>query len=559
MPQVLYVGADDEISDVIEAVRRSSDNAVALVLPDDAKVFQTPLNLKLLAQFTASAEKQTSLITGDSRMQRLGHDQGFTTYASVQAYERGIEVVRPHDDGGLADAPSGKTQDVSPKQPVAPPVVAKPGRTGDKRRAQLYGGIGVAVIGLLAVIFISPSATITLTVAATPVADTNPIQGGTAAPAAGQNDYVQTQIVTAQETNSFQANPTGTQQIPATAASGAVVLESRLSGTAVFSSSSPNGPIPQGYQFQTSSNPPIIFAATQDTDVTIPPGNGSGGYGQPSNPIPVADITQEAKGNVAAGAIDAWGPGQDPCSSSKNKCSPGDLKVINLAPTTGGADAKTVGTAQSSDIQNWNSQVNTIKQQLTPKIQSDMKSRANGRVFALSATDDPQNTGLPPVSCALNPQLPTEGAQFSATKITVTCQASGVTYSLSDVRQQVLHDLNATKPQNEQLVTDNCQIPTPATSQVSPDGTIALTFSGSGVTCFSTPPVQGESLKSQLACKSPDDAKQLLQDANNRRLQNIDIAQHPFGLFFLPCLSSRISVNVSYLQTQPPSAATPTP
>jgi hypothetical protein len=558
MPQVLYVGAEDEISDVIESVRRSEDDTVALVLPSDAKVFQTPLNLKLLSQFATSAEKKTALISGDHRLQRAGHDQGFPMYASVQAYERGIEVVRPHDDGGIADAPTGAVQDVSAKQPPVPPVVSKPpGSSGDRRRARLYAGIGVAVVGLLALLFISPSATITLTVAATPLSDTQPIQGGTTAPTAGQTNYVQTQIVTSQKSDTFQANPTGTQQLPATAAQGQVVIATDLPAEALFTSAKGNQITASNTQFQTSGSSPITFGPNQGTDVTVPAGSGPNQFGGWSNPIPVADMATESKGNVSAGSISVWP--ENPCTDPKNNCKPSDFKITNLSATTGGADQKTVGTAQGSDLQGWNNQVNSLKQKLTPQVQSDMKSKANGRTFALTATDDPQNTGLPTVSCALNPALPSEGAQFSATTITVTCQASGVTYSMSDVRNQVAQELNTKKPQNEQLATDKCSIPTPQASQVSPDGTIALNFSGSGVTCFSTPPVQGEQLKSQLACKSPDDAKQLLQDANSRRLQNIDIAQHPFGLFFLPCLSGRISINISYLQTQPPSATSPTP
>jgi len=557
MPQVLYVSAEDEISDVIESVRRSDDNTVALVLPAEAKVFQTPLNLKLLSQFATSAEKKTALITGDSRLQRAGHDQGFPMYASVQAYERGIEVVRPHDDGGLADAPTGAVQEVSAKQPPTPPVVAKPsGGSGDRRRAQLYAGIGVAVVGLLALLFISPSATITLTVAATPLSDTEPIQGGTTSPATGQTNYVQTQIVSSQKSDTFQANPTGTQQLPATAAQGTLYFSTDLAAPVTLT-------VASGDLFLTNGNPAITFGAPQATTITVPAGGGggSGKFGAASQQgVVVVDQTAEAKGNVPASTVMTIPASENPCGGTPG-CSLSDFKVFfqgSSAPT-GGADAKTVGTAQSSDLQGWNSQVTTLKQKLTTQVQSDLKSKASGRIFALTTTDDPQNTGLPTVSCALNPALPSEGAQFSATTITVTCQASGVTYSMDDVRNQVFQELNTKKPQNEQLATDKCSVPTPQASQVSPDGTVALNFSGSGVTCFSTPPVQGQQLAGQLACKSPDDAKQLLQDANSQRLQNIDIAQHPFGLFFLPCLSSRISVSVSYLQTQPPSATTPSP
>jgi hypothetical protein len=482
-------------------------------------------------------------------------------FASVQAFERGIEVVRPHDDAGIANAATGQNQgvDSQPPPPLAP-VAKRPGKSGDKRRAQLYVGIGIAVVGLLLLLFVTPSATIILTVAATPLTDTEPIQGSTAAPTAGETNYVQTQVVTSQKSDSFQANPTGSQQLPASAAAGEVFFATDLT--------SPTISIPSGDIFQTADSPPIQFVTQQATTVGPLPSGGGPGSGQfgawSTQAVHVVDQNPEAKGNVAANKITVLP--EDPCTAPAgqppippSQCSPSDFKITNLSPTSGGADARTVGTAQSSDLQGWNSQVNTLEQQLTSQVQSDMKSKADGRVFAVTTNDGSQNTGLPAVSCALNPQLPAEGAQFSATTVTVTCQASGVTYSMSDVRNTVFQELSTSKPENEQLATNSCNIPTPQTSQVSADGTIALNFSGSGVTCFSTPPIQGAQLKSQLACKSPDDAKQLLQDANNGRLQNVEIDQHPFGLFFLPCLSARISVSVSFLQTQPPSAVTPTP
>src|ERR1700676_4298312 len=95
MPAVVIARADDEIVDLIDRVRSSADPDVGLVVPGSSRALQTPLNVRLLAQFSNQSGRRTPLVTGDPRLQQLARASGVQVYGSVLAFERGIELAGP--------------------------------------------------------------------------------------------------------------------------------------------------------------------------------------------------------------------------------------------------------------------------------------------------------------------------------------------------------------------------------------------------------------------------------------------------------------------------------
>src|SRR6202043_2609783 len=100
MPAVVIARADDEIVDLIDRVRSSADPDVGLVVPGSSRALQTPLNVRLLAQFSNQSGRRTSIVTEDPRLQQLARASGLQVYGSVLAFERGIELAGPR--GGAA-------------------------------------------------------------------------------------------------------------------------------------------------------------------------------------------------------------------------------------------------------------------------------------------------------------------------------------------------------------------------------------------------------------------------------------------------------------------------
>src|ERR1700680_4401335 len=107
MPQVIYTEQSEEIVELVDRVRKAPENEVALVLGAGAVGLQSPLNVRLLRQLGTRAGKTVSIISGDPYIQELSRVGGLATYASVPAFERGIQTVRSHADEGAAFGAAG--------------------------------------------------------------------------------------------------------------------------------------------------------------------------------------------------------------------------------------------------------------------------------------------------------------------------------------------------------------------------------------------------------------------------------------------------------------------
>src|ERR1700676_1740392 len=209
MPQVIYADAGDEIVDLIDRVRNSSDAAVALVLGARTVGVQTPLNVRLLRQMGTQAGKTVSVISGDPYIQELSRVGGLPTYASVPAFERGIQTVRAHADdavygeGGAAapGAAGGLAPPLPPSPPLRPGATAPAaaggrGRLAGRRRPLYFVAAGLVLLGLILFLVVAPSAKVSITLTGTPLSVSPTIQGSPTPSAAGAADHILTSVVT---------------------------------------------------------------------------------------------------------------------------------------------------------------------------------------------------------------------------------------------------------------------------------------------------------------------------------------------------------------------------
>ena len=595
MAQTLIAAQNDEIADLINLVRSASDPDVGLVLPSGSTALQTPLNARLLSQFSKRTGRRTAIVSSDPRVQEMARANGFRVYSSVPAYERGIEafVSRPPAVGNGTPAPIGPTGEmaalvaaatasgpppappgagpaVSPlatpfaspqtdtPAPPAPPLrrppltsrATPPASFFHRHHRALYAAGGVAaLIGLLLFFILSPSATITVTLAGAPLSVNPTIQGTTDPTAAKAGDHILTQVLSATGTGNFTASPTGQKTLPATAASGTIAVQ--FSGN-----TSPNGvlgQIPQGTQFQNSDGS-IVFKATQDVTLCYPaPGQTTCGSVPGNNAVPVQDQLPEAKGNVAPGTLTSWP--KDPCNPANNpsnnafgnyqpECFDKSgtehdyFSVGNPSAMTGGADEKQVTTASASDLTNWQNQVQSVENNLTSQVNAQLQSQASGRSFAV----DPSNGGKS-LTFDVKPQLPSADQQFASTGITITASAKAVVYNPQDPQKNMLADIKAQVSQGDQLGTDSFK-PSPCqVTQADVDGTVILSCSATG---FSQPIIDLNGLRGQLAGKNPGDANKIIQGKVDK-VQDVEVTEFPFKLWYLPFSSSRITINERFV------------
>ncbi|MGD0195648.1 MAG: hypothetical protein ABSC35_12395, partial [Candidatus Dormibacteria bacterium] len=319
MPAVVIAKADDEIADLIDRVRASADLDVGLVVPASSRALQTPLNVRLLAQFSNQSGRRTSIVTEDSRLQQLARASGLQVYGSVPAFERGIELSGPRVGGGaigrgavasgVGIGAAAAVLEPPPAPPPAPPPLtapapvaprleprrvitqippAKPSRGWDRGRLLYIAGAAVAIIGVLLFMTLAPSAKITITIDATPLSVSPTIQGSPSTASATLPDHVLTGIVTSTAQSSFQAAPSGTLNVPAVAATAKVV----------FSTDNPNGyqfSLPAGNEIEPAGGGSPVFAVVTTTYICIGPNGGA----------PPSNVCNGSKPNATASVSDA--------------------------------------------------------------------------------------------------------------------------------------------------------------------------------------------------------------------------------------------------------------
>ena len=556
MPQVIYTEPSDEIVDLVDKVRTSSDSEVALVIGAATAGLQTPLNVRLLRQLGTGAGKTVSVISGDPYIQELSRVGGLPTYASVPAFERGIQTVRPHPDEGPLAAPAaaavgGASGLIAPLGPPPPPSrVAAAGtaaagarsRLAGRRRPLYFVAAGLAIVGLILFLVVAPSAKVTITLAGTQVSANPTIQGSPAPASAGQADHIVTSVVTSDQSAQFTATPTGKQPVATTAATTSLTFVSRFKHSqAYFLVVNPTE------RFDTADNPPIefVYNGPQQIQITFPANDGTQ-YQAGSPVVPVQAATAGARANlVPPNAIDIFPALEDPCAGPNNpdQCKPGDFGFYNASNPTGGTDATTRVVASQNDINGWNAQVTQSDQTLTSQASQDLTTKAAGKTIA----KDPGGNGTT-IACDVNPALPAANAAFAATQITVACHGKAAVYNPADITADVKADLQQQVAQGDTLVTDAITCTKASVTQAADDGTVVVSIQ---CTSFSRPAVDLTALKGQLTGHSPADVRNIIQHHLNH-VQNVVVKQSPIPFFWLPFFASRIEIDESFVnQTGP--------
>ncbi len=567
MPAVVIAKADDEIVDLIDRVRSSTDPDVGLVVPGSSRALQTPLNVKLLAQFSHHSGRRTSIVTEDPRLQQLARASGLQVYGSVPAFERGIELAGPRVGGsalgrgvaaGVSGAAAAAVLEPPPAPPPAPPAFtpppaqmpatarlaprrvitqlppARPARGWDRRRFLYVAGAAVAIVGILLFMTLAPSAKITITIAATPLSVNSTIQGSTDVAASTQPDHVLTAVVTSTASQQFQASPTGTTTLPALTARTALTFSTDSTTDLGFGLQANNTS-----SYVQTADQSITFAPTKSTFICIGPANPppSGAcQGHPYNATaPYADVTAGASGNVAAGGLTFWQG--DPCPDPLF-CPGVHLSVTNNSAATGGADPKQVTAANATDVANWTAQVTQVESALAAQINSDLQAKAAGKTFAV----DPTGNGKA-LSYAVKPALPAANAQFSATTIVVSASAQASTYDSAAVRNAVIADLDKLVKPGDELAPGRLTTPPCTVTQANTEGTVILACSA---TDFSQPTVNLNTLKAKLTGRNPSSAQQIIE-STIKKVQGVHVSMSPFQLFYLPLRASQIEIDENFV------------
>lgn len=611
MANVINVKPGDEVTDLVETLRGDDAHAVVgLVVPPNARLAQSAVNMKLLRQYGDQMGKQISIISVDRRTVAAADTAGLVTYPSVDEFHEAVgqlnavtsaprhistparsskrlsaarggsgAVVAPLAMAAAAEAAgitassataasveaaaaAGATTSTARPTPIASHTTELPLDRSEPKgpsRVPLYGGgVAVLLVGVVLFLLLASTATVTVTIVATPLTVNPIIQGTTTASQASASDFVLTKVATSTQTNAFTATPTGTKTIPAVAASGTLELETNVPGQTQMT-------VPQGSQFTAEGATPVVFTVTTSTTVTLTgptPQDPSGSFGSPSaTPIPVTAVTTGTNGNLTQGTNFGWtnglcgqtggtntnngngtNTGNSPTVSPSGPSTPSgcqgvsssNFQAVNPSSMAGGVNTSQVTIVSAADETHFQTQEQQAVTTLTTQINSDIQNQATGMAVAT----DPGGGGGVHVTTTVSPQLPAPGQQVSATTITVSATGQATLYNASAVRQDVVSDLEAAVPAGDMLVP-NPTITTPSITSASSNGTILFSGAGSG---YAQPKASLGGLRTQLTGRTSGQVSTAVDGRLGPLVRSVSVSQWPLSLPFLPLSSGRIQI-----------------
>lgn len=568
MSKLLYVEPTDEITDLVDRIRRATDERdLVFVVPQDARALHSPLDLQLLMQYTRGFQKRLAIVSGDPQVQALAIRTGFATYTSLAQMEQGValtgarvaERAAAAATAAVATAPAAAPPKVDPGSPVSPSpqrglskrgpsaLVAKPPPpSGGNRLSRLWhnpsarnwligGGAGVFVVGVLAVLLLLPTAQVVVGVQSHKINDPVTIQGNLAGASSGVLDVIPTQaLLTPAASQSFTVTPSGTQVLPPTPATGSLELCLNSSGGSGSASltfqASPNFQVTSGggnLGFTTTS-------AGQAGTYTVYSCK-SGQTSTPPIPVQATTTSLGTQGNVASGQQWSWtNANSSACVAGFFGCqtvTSADFTVSNPSAMSGGQNSKTQQVFTSSDISSAQQQEQQLASTLTSQVEHKLKSMAGSETIA----QDSSGNGIQVT--VNNPTLPTVGQAGSAEKLTVSVTAAATAYSPQVAKQAVLKDLRSKVPSDGQLLAH----PSLGTLQVvaaGPGGSLTLSTNAVG---YWAPKVDLSPYRSKLAFMNPGAARSYLL-SQLPGASTVTVHQSPFSLPWLPLLSGRIQL-----------------
>jgi hypothetical protein len=566
MSKLLYVEPNDEITDLVDRIRRAGgERDLVFVLSPEGKALRSALDVQLLMQYTRGFQKRIALVTPDPKVQALAIRTGFATFPSVAKFEQGEALT-----AAQAQPAAVSTTQPQPLAPRGPAVLpAQPGsqrsvasrssetlaagaggsqlggwwRSATTRRWTIGAGAAIFVVGVLAVLLLLPSATLTVGVQAHELTDNVTLQG-----TVGGNskvlDVVPTKsLTTPTESGQFTVTPSGTQVLPPTPATGTVYLCWVYQGP---HAAAPSSPQPLTFVGNTQPDFEVVGSSIGFTSTNSSQGGTYSVSQCPSTASPQASSSTSdpvkvqanssstgTQGNVASGLHWDWTNQQTTaCLGTAPFC--GTNFIIYEANSAGMSGAKnstnqTIFT--SSDVASAQQQEQQIAATQTAKVEQDLKTQAGSGVIA----QDSGGNGIQLTT--KDPIVPTVGQAGSAETLTVSVTGSATSYTQAAARAAVLADLKSKVPSDGELLA----APKLGTIQVvsaAPGGALTLSSNAVG---YWAPTLDLSPYRSKVTFMGPGAARSFLL-AQLPGASTVTVHQSPFGLPWLPLLSSRIQI-----------------
>jgi hypothetical protein len=124
-PKTIYLEADEEITSVIDKIRKTEFSDIVLMVPKGASISQSVVNLKLIKRQAETLNKVLSIVTGDKVLRNLAEKVGIAAAAAVGGLSAAETVLAAAPVATNDSSPLVTTDEVIIDKKTAPIVVTK--------------------------------------------------------------------------------------------------------------------------------------------------------------------------------------------------------------------------------------------------------------------------------------------------------------------------------------------------------------------------------------------------------------------------------------------------
>lgn len=439
-PKTIYLEADEEVTSVIDKLRKTEFKDVVLVVPKEASLLQSVVNLKLIKRQAENLGKSVSLITQDKVGRNLADKVGLATAAKV-----GQEPKLNDEDESIGDkkestGPIEDTNEIVFKKadgnkniPDEDLAVSEDEDTEAEaawhkkeleekqpknlmprfpKKKLLLIGLPILLIALIAGFVFLPRAKATILVKAEKRSVSIDFSGQKDAKLDTSKGAIPAQVVeaTKEANKSFQAS--GKKNV-GTQASGTLTI-SNLSGSDISWVT--------GTRFVPSSNSSLIYRATSEVIV-------------PNASIKSISVTAASPGdqyngfgNNQAYTLAAGGLGQN-------------ITIVSAAGMSGGTNKEVTYVTQGD--------INTAQDNLVKEAGEQAVTEFNKQAENLKIIDETKKQTT--VSSSANPGVNSEVSSFT---MNVKVSVKALAYNMNDVSELIKAEVSSQLGDTKQVIDD---------------------------------------------------------------------------------------------------------
>lgn len=528
---VIYIDIEDDITSIIEKIKKAEAKIVALVPPKRIGVLQSVVNLKLLARAAKGSDHHIVLITNDHALTALAAGISLPVAKNLQSKPEiapiaaldvddedvinGSELpVGEHAEAAakktastvgeatLAAAAADSAEEIETDAPVAPIAATmpkKPAKKGAKipnfdlfrKRFFLIAGLGTAlVVFLIWAIWFAPHAVVTISAKTTTARVNQIITLNPNAPSNPTSSTIKPLMQQVKKNASTSFTATGTKNV-GQRATGQVKLTNQTADALT---------VPAGTQFTASGK---VF--TNDAAVSLPASSTCG--------FPVHICYGTATTNITAADL---GPDYNlPGPVTFSASAPVDATSQN---GTAGGTSQTVTVVSQEDVTKAQSQLTSQNQD---QIKADLRRQFSGDVIVVS-----ESFVATPGSPSVTPGI---GEQATTAKLSIETTYTLLAISRPDAKAFLTHQLQPSVKTNERIYTTGDAFISFSQFATADGGTYTVRLSADG---HIGPNIDTIKLAKQIEGKHIGDVQQIV--AGYGDVDNVDVRFSPFWVNTIP-------------------------